>query len=300
MNIKDLELFKHLATSLHFRKTALECNVSPSSLSRTIQRLENDIGEKLFFRNNRSVSLTPAGIHFKEYCQESISRFHLFKNSLKSDTVIRGELSLYCSVTAILSILPRIFKKYRRTYPEVMIHVQTGDAAQALTRLQTAEVDIAIAALPDQQPAGLEFIELLETPLLFISPKFFPEVIAKKNNEIDWQKTPTIFPLKGLSRTRAEKWFAYKGITPNVYSQVAGNEAIIAMVSMGSGIGIVPKLVLQKSSLKNEVEIMEIEPDLKPFVVGACTTSANLNNVIVQTFWNVVQEEKSVSRNLSE
>ncbi len=300
MNINDLELFKHLATSLHFRKTALECNVSPSCLSRTIQRLENYIGEKLFFRNNRSVSLTPAGIHFKEYCADTLSRFHLFKNSLNTDSVLRGELTLYCSVTAILSILPKIFKNFRRNYPEVMIHVQTGDAAQALTRLQTSEVDIAIAALPDQKPAGLEFIELLETPLLFVSPKFFPEIIVSKNKKIDWEQTPIIFPLKGLSRTSTEKWFENKGFRPNVYSQVAGNEAIIAMVSMGSGIGIVPKLVLEKSSLKNEVEIMEIEPELKPFVVGACTTSANLKNVIVQTFWNVVQDEKLISRNLSE
>lgn len=293
MNIKDLELFKHLAKSLHFGRTALECHISPSGLTRTIQRLENDIGQKLFFRNNRTVTLTPAGIHFKEYCEDTLTRFRLFKNNLNTDSVIRGELALYCSVTAILSILPKIFKRFRRTYPEVMIHVQTGDAAKALTKLQTAEVDIVIAALPDQQPTGLEFIELLETPLLFIAPKFFPEVIVRKNVEIDWLKTPIIFPSKGLSKIRAEKWFSDKGIQPYIYSRVAGNEAIIAMVSMGSGVGIVPKLVLEKSSLKGEVEIVEIEPNLKPFVVGACTTSANRQNAVVQAFWDIVSEEKS-------
>jgi len=293
LDIKDLELFKHLSTSLHFGRTALECNISPSALTRTIQRLERDIGKQLFLRHNRSVTLAPAGIHFKEYCEDTLARFHLLKNSLKTDAMIQGELALYCSVTAILSILPKIFKRFRRTYPEVMIKVQTGDAAKALTKLQTAEVDIAIAALPDQQPAGLEFIELLQTPLLFISPKFFPEVVVKKRNEIDWLKTPIIFPLKGLSRTRAEKWFEEKKIQPYVYSQVAGNEALIAMVSMGSGVGIVPKLVLNKSSLKNEVELVEIEPNLKPFVVGACTTSSKRKNPVVQAFWNIVRDEKS-------
>lgn len=294
MNINDLELFKHLSSSLHFGKTALECNVSPSCLSRTIQRLENEIGKKLFLRNNRSVNLTPEGLYFKEYCDDTLRRFHQFKNNLNSDLVLRGELTLYCSVTAILSILPKIFKKFRRTYPEVMIRLQTGDAAKALTKLQTAEVDIAIAALPDRHPTGLEFIKLLETPLLFISPKFFPEVIIKKEGVINWHKTPIIFPLKGLSRIRAEKWFADQDIRPNVYSQVAGNEAIIAMVSMGSGVGIVPKLVLEKSSLQNEVEAIDIQPKLKPFMVGACTTSTNLNNAVVRSFWDIVSEEKSL------
>lgn len=292
MNIRDLELFKHLSTSLHFGRTALECNITPSGLTRTIQRLEAEVGEKLFFRNNRSVNLTPAGIHFKDYCEETLTRFLLFKNNLKTTLILQGELTLYCSVTAIISILPKIFKKFRRTYPEVMIHVQTGDAAKALTKLHSKEVDIAIAALPDQHSPDLKFIELLETPLLFIAPKFFPEVLVRDKPGIDWSKTPVILPLAGLSRIRAERWFTKKNIQPNIYSQVAGNEAIIAMVSMGTGVGIVPRLVLEKSSLKNEVVMLDIQPKLQPFVVGACTTNQNANNAIVKAFWDIVSEEK--------
>lgn len=292
MNIRDLELFTHLSTSLHFGRTALECNITPSGLTRTIQRLESEIGENLFSRNNRSVNLTPAGIHFKDYCDDTLARYHHFKNSLNSTSILRGELTLYCSVTAIVSILPKIFKKFRRIYPEVMIHVQTGDAAKAITKLRTKEVDIAIAALPDQHTPDLNFIELLETPLLFISPKFFPEVLVKKDKEIDWHNTPVILPSTGLSRSRVEKWFAEKNTQPNIYSQVAGNEAIIAMVSMGTGVGIVPRLVLEKSSLRNEVELVDVKPKLQPFVVGACTTSQNLNNAIVKVFWDIVKEEE--------
>ncbi len=134
---------------------------------------------------------------------------------------------------------------------------------------------------------------MIETPLLLISPKFFPEVVIKQRGQIDWLNTPVIFPSKGLSRIRAERWFADKGIQPYVYSNVAGNEAIIAMVSMGSGVGVVPRLVLEKSSLKSEVELVEIEPSLAPFVVGACTTSQNKNSAIVQAFWDIVREEKT-------
>lgn len=295
MNIRELELFRHLASTLHFGRTSQECNITPSGLTRTIQRLENDVGEALFFRNNRSVQLTPAGILFKEYCDESISNWHLFRSHLLSDTVLRGELSLYCSVTAILSILPRIFKRFRRTHPQVMLHVRTGDAAKALHKLQSQEVDISIAALPDYQPEGLDFIELLETPLLFIFPRFFPETIIYRQGEIHWPRTPIILPADGLSRTRAEKWFADKGIRPYIYSQVSGNEAIIAMVGMGCGVGIVPRLVLEKSSLANEVEIMDIHPQLKPFTVAACTSLKNKRNPLVRSFWNIVETEAAAT-----
>lgn len=291
MKIRELELFKHLASTLHFGRTSLECNITPSGLTRTIQRLESEIDKPLFFRNNRSVNLTPAGTLFKEYCEETLSRYHLFRNHLKSDTALKGDLSIYCSVTAMLSILPKIFRRFRKTHPEVMIHVQTGDAAKALHKLQSREVDISIAALPDRQPEDLEFIEILETPLLFIFPKFFPETIIHIHGEINWKKTPIILPFKGLSRTRVEKWFADKNIHPYVYSQVSGNEAIIAMVSMGCGVGIVPRLVLEKSSLKNDVGVLETSPQLKPFTVAACTIMKNKDNPIVQSFWNIVEKE---------
>lgn len=303
MNIRDLELFRHLAGSLHFGRTSLECNITPSGLTRTIQRLEAEVGEALFARNNRSVALTPAGSAFKAYCEETLGRWTDFRNTLKSDTELRGELSLYCSVTAILSILPRIFGRFRKTHPQVSIRIQTGDAAKALGRLQAREVDIAIAALPDHQPEGLDFIELVQTPLIFILPKFFPEIIAARSGGIDWEKTPVILPSEGLSRTRCEKWFADKGISPYIYSQVAGNEAIIAMVSMGCGVGIVPRLVLEKSSLKDEVEILDISPQLQPFTVGACTTCRSRRNPVVQSFWRIVEREAaedSPGRPLSE
>lgn len=291
MNIRELELFRHLATSLHFGRTSVECNITPSGLTRTIQRLENEVGEPLFARNNRSVSLTPAGLYFKEYCEETLGRWGVLQNHLKSDTALRGELTLYCSVTAIFSILPRIFGRFRKTHPKVTIHVQTGDAAKALPKLQTKEVDIAVAALPDRQPDGIECIELLQTPLVFISPKSYPEVIKYVQDMIDWQRTPVILPAEGLSRIRSERWFAEKGIRPNIYAQVSGNEAIIAMVSMGCGIGIVPLLVLENSYLKSEVACIELSPLLTPFTVGICTLLKNKRNPVVRSFWAIVEQE---------
>ena len=61
MDLRNLELFLHLADSLHFGKSADAMAVSPSTLSRAIQRLEQEVGCPLFERDNRSVTLTAAG-----------------------------------------------------------------------------------------------------------------------------------------------------------------------------------------------------------------------------------------------
>jgi LysR family transcriptional regulator, positive regulator for ilvC len=291
MNIRELELFRHLSTTLHFARTSVECNITASGLTRTIQRLESEVGEPLFFRNNRSVSLTPAGKIFKEYCEETISRWTMLQNRLQNDTALRGELAIYCSVTAVFSILPRLFAKFRKAHPQVTLRMQTGDAARALPKLQSKEVDIAVAALPDHQPEGINFVTLVQTPLVFILPKNSPEIITYSRGAIDWEKTPVILPSEGLGRVRGEKWFADKGVRPHIYAQVSGNEAIIAMVGMGCGVGIVPQLVLEKSSLKDEVQLLHPEPPLTPFTVGVCTLAKNQRNPIVRSFWEIVEEE---------
>ena len=293
MNIRELELYNHLAASLHFGRTSLECNTTPSALSRTIQRLENEIGALLFLRNNRPVQLTPAGILFREYCEETLGRYHSFRNQLHSDSMLRGEISIYCSVTAIFSILPRIFSQFRKTHPQVTIHIRTGDAAKALHTLQAREVDLSIAALPENLPESIFFIELLETPLVFLAPKSIPGTVVYRQGEIDWEKTPVILPTEGLSRIRADRWFAGKKINPYIYSQVAGNEAIIAMVSMGCGVGIVPRLVVEQSILKDDVTMLDPAPRLKPFTVGVTTLEKNMANPVVKSFWNIVSGEIS-------
>ncbi|AGF76784.1 transcriptional regulator [Desulfocapsa sulfexigens DSM 10523] len=287
MNIRDLKLFKHLSGTLHFGQSSRACHVTPSALTRIIQRLEDDLGERLFLRDNRSVRLTPAGESFRSYADDVIQRYEMLQGELSRERVLGGEISLYCSVTAAYSILPVIFQKFRFVYPEVNITLETGDAALALTKLQNREVDITVAALPDVLPERVEFLKIVETPLVFIGPTSFPERTRYQGREIDWQKTPLIIAEFGLSRDRTDSWFREKDIVPNVYAQVAGNEAIIAMVALGCGVGVVPELVLEKSPLKEQIEILAVRPELKPFSIGICSIKKKMRPPQVDAFWEI-------------
>lgn len=325
MNIRELRLFRHLSESLHFGKTSRACNITPSALTRMVQRLESDLGEPLFVRDNRTVKLTQAGEAFQSYAEDVIQRWSELQNDLASDGHLRGSLSLYGSVTAVYSILPGILKQYRKMYPEVQINLETGDAAKALVKLQNGDVDISVAALPCKPLAGIEVVKIIETPLVFIAPIHSPETVRyckevidpnaihgidindnntdciadyndctkrvfSTNNPdliIDWQKTPLIIADHGLSRDRFDRWLTDQNISPNIYAQVAGNEAIIAMVSLGCGVGVIPKLVLEKSPLIDEVIVLNVSPELTPFSIGVCTIKKNMTNPRIEAFWNI-------------
>lgn len=290
MDNRELYLFKHLAGTLHFGQTSRACHVTPSALTRTIQRLEDELGEKLFIRDNRSVLLTEAGKAFRSYADDVLKRYEELQAHISHAGVLSGEISLYCSVTAAYSILPAIFQKFRTVHPEIHINLQTGDAALALDNLQNREVDITVAALPASLPEQVEFLKIHRTPLVFIAPAIYPETVQWSKNSIDWQHTPVILPNFGLSRERTDRWFHEKKTVPNIYAQVAGNEAIIAMVALGCGVGVVPKLVLEKSPLQEQIKVLPVTPEMKPFSIGICTMKRNMRLPQVQAFWEIAAE----------
>jgi len=290
MDIRNLKLFRHLAGTLHFARTSQACYITPSALTRVIQRLEAELGEKLFIRDNRSVALTSAGTAFKKYSDDVLQRWDRLHDELSSEEILEGELSLYCSVTAAYGILPGLMSRYRKAHPKVKIHLETGDAAKALLKLSARDAEIVIAALPDLLPKDLIFQTLAQTPLVFIAPLQYPEIVQHAQGTIDWDRTPLIIPDHGLSRDRIDKWFANGNFIPNIYSQVAGNEAIIVMVSLGCGIGLVPGMVLEKSPFLNRVKILAETPELPPFVIGLCTRKKALANPRVKALWNIANE----------
>ena len=319
MDISQLKIYNHLASTLHFGKTSRACHITPSALTRMIQRLEQSVGQPLFNRDNRTVELTAAGEAFRRYAGDVIQRWSDLQNDLIQDAHLRGSISLYGSVTAVYTILPNILTAYRTKYPDVQIHLETGDAAMALTRLQNQEVDLAIAAIPEKIPKGVEMIEVAQTPLVFIAPRRFPgsiryqdrnfkpststtqsenEAVEKNRtervsdeHEIDWQRTPLIIADRGLSRERFDRWLSREEISPLIYAQVAGNEAMLAMVSLGCGVGVIPRLVLENSLLKDEICIIPNAPRLKPFAIGICTLKKNRKNPRIEAFWEISGEK---------
>ena len=169
MDTKPLRLFLTLADTLHFGRASAMCHVSPSTLSRTVQQLENELGAPLFYRDNRSVTLTREGQRFQEYARDTLTQWDNLRHALQEDRrVLQGELSLYCSVTASYSFLYDILSSFRHQYPRIELKLHTGDPAQAVHRVQQGEEDIAIGARPDHLPASIAFRPIARSPLLFI------------------------------------------------------------------------------------------------------------------------------------
>jgi LysR family positive regulator for ilvC len=287
-----LKLFTALANIKHFNRTAEHCHVSPSKLSRVIQSLEQELGTRLFDRNNRTVLLTPHGELLLKNAREILQQWETLQDRLQSESSeLQGSISLYCSVTASYSFLYDILTKFREQHPQVALKIHTGDPADAVQRVINGEEDIAIAAKSEKMPAELSFKRFAESPLVFIQAATpnLQDWQSTPNNEDNWQNAPLIVSERGVARDRINQWFKDKTLKPNIYAQVAGNEAIVSMVSLGFGLGLVPKIVIDNSPLRHKVEALPKQPFQAHLEVGVCVQSKRLKSPLVRAFWGLIK-----------
>ncbi|MFH8135993.1 HTH-type transcriptional activator IlvY [Pantoea osteomyelitidis] len=293
MDLRDLKLFLHLADSCHFGRTARAMHVSPSTLSRQIQRLEEDVGHALFLRDNRTVTLTEAGERLRQFAQQTLLQYQQLRHTMDlNGPSLSGELRLYCSVTAAYSHLPPILDRFRAEHPQVEIKLTTGDAADAVAKVQSGDADLAIAGRPETLPASIDFTPLDLIPLVLIAPSLPCPVRAQATQELpDWSAVPFILPDQGPVRRRIDLWFRHHRLpNPLIYATVSGHEAIVSMVALGCGVALLPGVVLENSPepVRNRVLILEHVESVTPLELGVCVQKKRLGEPLMNAFWNLL------------
>ncbi len=292
MDVTTLKHFILLSETLHFGRASARANISTSALSRHIRQLEAELNVSLFDRDNRTVELTAAGHRFQRYARDAVQQWEQIRFELTDPSEqVQGEISLYCSVTASHSILVDLLNSFRPAHPGVEIRLQTGDPEYAIDRVVALEEDLAIAARPDSLPAAVRFKPIRTSPLVFIAPVESADPSLAQlppADPGDWQQIPMILAAGGIARRRVDTWFRTLDVTPKIYAQVAGNEAIVSMVSLGLGIGVVPKIVLDNSPHAARVRVLDVKPELDAYDLGLFTLKRHLNNPLVNAFWSLL------------
>ncbi len=288
MDLLELKVFLSLTETLHFGRTSRACHLSPSAVSRLIQRVEDAAGVPLLLRTKRAVELTPEGLAFRDFSRDTLERWTAFREQTQKKGVgLTGELRLFCTVTASYAFLPPLLGRLNDDHPGIHVRLQTGDASQAIPRVLEGTADISIAPQPESLPRSLAFKPLVETDLVFVIPRRRGPVRSLFNRKpVDYSRVPMVLSENELSRRRVERWFSRRGITPKVYALVAGNEAILAMVSLGLGAGVLPSLVAKSSPLRERVTVRPLDPPLAPYVVGLCALKRRLSLPLLRALWD--------------
>ncbi len=98
---------------------------------------------------------------------------------------------------------------------------------------------------------------------------------------------PFVLPQRGLVREAADRWFRTRGTVPDLACEPDGHEALLALVALGCGTGMVPRIVLEHSAVQERIAVLPADPAPEPFPIGLCIRRADLRRPLVAALWSL-------------
>jgi LysR family hydrogen peroxide-inducible transcriptional activator len=249
MEIHQLRYFLAVALAGNFSRAAEACHVAQPSLSQQILKLEGELGERLFERKARHVSLTAAGELFRGRAARVIAELHEARREVRdSSGEPRGQVNLSALPTIAPYLLPKIIRGFSRHCPAVatIVHEETTD--RALRALEQHEIDLALVSLPIASPR-VRVRALFSEELLLALPKRHPLLRKRKLAGADLAREKFIFMAETHCLGAQSLQFCYaKGFTPQISCRSAQMETVQALVATGVGISMVPAMARQRSA----------------------------------------------------
>ncbi|OLA78466.1 MAG: LysR family transcriptional regulator [Candidatus Melainabacteria bacterium 35_41] len=202
MEIRVLKYFLTVSEIGNITKAANSMHLTQPTLSRQLQELEKELGQKLFIRGNHSVSLTPEGIILRKRAQEIIdlvdkteTEFTSFKDE------VMGDIFIGSGETKSIKLITDIMKTLKKDYPKIKFHIVSGDSGDLVERLDKGLLDFCVLI----QPFNLEkydYIDLGEKDTWGLLLRKDDPLADKKSIKIeDLMELPLIISRQAIRKT---------------------------------------------------------------------------------------------------
>lgn len=183
MELRILKYFVTIAKEENITRAANSLHVTQPTLSRQIKKLEEELGVSLFKRSNHNIHLTEEGQLFKKRAEELLAMSQKMQDEFKViDKQVEGNIYLGCGETKGMQFIAQIFKNIQTTYPNINLHIYSGNADDIANRLDKGLLDFGILI----QPANLTKYKALTLPSY---DKW--GAVAKRNSQLAKNKTVT-------------------------------------------------------------------------------------------------------------
>jgi len=241
MEISQLRYFLQVAERGNFTRAAEDLVISQPALSRSIQKLEEELGQPVFERKTRSVSLTDAGTLLQARAQQVLSILEDTKAEITDDGQ-SGRVRVGAIPTIAPYFLPEILRRFSAAFPKATVLVQENTTDRLLKSCTQGEIDLAILALP--VPAKyLEVEELFEEELLLVLPPDHPLADKPKIRLSDVEPLP--FVLLEEAHCLSDNIVSFcrqRSFQPVAVERTSQLAMVQELVSLSHGVSMIPAM----------------------------------------------------------
>jgi DNA-binding transcriptional LysR family regulator len=259
MEFLQLQYFQTVARLEHMTKAAEELRIAQPSLSKTIARLEEELGVPLFDRQGRKIKLNAFGKLFLERVERA---FHELSEGKREIRHLAG-LSQECITLAVSipRILPDLLGSFLSQYPHVRFKQYLESTSLMKRRLEDLEIDFCISSLPIE---GSEIVwEPLMTEEIFLIVPLGHRLAGRDSIDLHEVKDESFISMNtGYGfRNLTDEFCREAGFEPHISFECDEPGVIGDLVRQGLGITFVPALTLlwnsNSESLTKRLRILE-------------------------------------------
>ncbi len=241
ISVEQIRAFKAVAETGSFSKAAELTFRTQSAVSSQIKNLEESLGEVLFARSTRSLSLTNAGDIFLGYSEKILNLLSQSAEEIRDlKHEISGTLVISTSDTSASYRLPPLVKRFQELYPNVELVIRNDTSTQTIKAVEMGEADLGIATIKSSSKNLSAFPLFQKSDCLICHPD---HPLAKRKSVLlkDLEQYPVLL-LDSGSSTRREIDLAcdQAKVKLNVRMALSSIEVAKSLVQVNSGISIVP------------------------------------------------------------
>ena len=179
MEFRELKTFQVVASLLSFNKAALVLHLAQSTVSAQIRSLENSLGQELFYRTGKSVSLTPAGVKLLNYTQRLINIEKEIRSVMGSPDDQYGILTIKTPQSISTCLFPEIIKAFQAAFPKIGFDIDWCTSFNLINLLNSGTIELAFLITDHFEDKNLQTETLSEIKLvLAVHPQ--NELLKKK------------------------------------------------------------------------------------------------------------------------
>lgn len=256
MNLRDIEYILAVAEHKSFSAAATFCNVSQPSLSTQIKKVEEELGTKIFERDNRHVYLTAFGQVFIEKAKRITQEVDDIKSAAKQSlNPFDGAFTLGAIATVAPYYFPNVIKRIKKKAPSLQLNLQEGQTASLVEDLLAGRIDAAILSLPTDKQL-FESADLFEDKFFLAVPEGHRLAKKKQVDEEDFKDEKLILLDDGhCLRQQALDLCQRAALQEDRAFRATSLETIRHIVATGDGLTLMPSLAMRKGDGINYVEM---------------------------------------------
>ena len=262
INLNLYKVFYEVCKYGSFSKTAEFTFTTQSSISKSIKKLESELGVNLFYRKQSGIELTDKGKELLYYVEKSFGNLVTAQRvMLETENLERGKLSIGLpSYIASFFFFDNIID-FHKKYPNIEITLMNGSTKQLLDLLDKHSIDFIIDTTPiNTNNKDVDIIKLSTVKYSFAVRKDKYNEYKNVKSIKDLENIPLILPVKGTNnRDALDKLFIKYNVNPKKVINIHTSEVILNAVMNDLGIGYIISDLAKKNP---ELEFLSVKESL--------------------------------------